>query len=232
MKRLVLNYIILICAMSVFMNNIYAQTNKSALYHARYTLATQSLWVEMGTYTDPLPFPVEEDVIIYDSHITVGGREYPFSSVSGGWKVYSGPNIIGVTTSYYVNSSNYDMYRIEKQPNPYMGGYGTFRTNMYKGEVIFESPHNNTHNSTGSTQSGISQRQNSTASSTNRQPTKHTCPLCNGKKRIVKDTHPAMFGTENYKVRCDECGGYFLRSTGHTHVTCPQCHGKGYFTTD
>lgn len=65
-----------------------------------------------------------------------------------------------------------------------------------------------------------------------RQPTKHTCSLCNGQKRIVKDTYPALFGTKDYQVKCNECGGYFMRSTGHTHITCPQCHGKGYFTTD
>lgn len=65
-----------------------------------------------------------------------------------------------------------------------------------------------------------------------RQPTKHTCSLCHGQKRIVKDTYPALFGTKDYQVKCNECGGYFMRSTGHTHITCPQCHGKGYFTTD
>ena len=90
----------------------------------------------------------------------------------------------------------------------------------------------NNGNNTGNRQSGSSHSQNSTASSTNRQPTKHTCPLCNGKKRIVKDTYPPLYGMEDYKVRCNECGGYFMRSTGHTHITCPQCHGKGYFTTD
>lgn len=66
----------------------------------------------------------------------------------------------------------------------------------------------------------------------NRQPTKHTCSLCHGQKRIVKDTYPALYGTTDYKVRCNECGGYFLRSMGHTHITCPQCHGRGYFMTD
>lgn len=66
----------------------------------------------------------------------------------------------------------------------------------------------------------------------NLQPTKHTCSLCHGQKRIVKDTYPALYGTTDYKVKCNECGGYFLRSTGHTHITCPQCHGRGYFTTD
>lgn len=74
-------------------------------------------------------------------------------------------------------------------------------------------------------------RQNKTTTN-RRQPTKHTCSLCHGNKRIVKDTYPSLFGTKDYKVRCNECGRYFLRSTGHTHITCPQCHGKGYFTTD
>lgn len=74
-------------------------------------------------------------------------------------------------------------------------------------------------------------RQNT--NTTNRhQPTKHTCNLCHGQKRIVKDTYPALYGTKDYKIKCNECGGYFMRSTGHTHITCPQCHGKGYFTTD
>lgn len=68
--------------------------------------------------------------------------------------------------------------------------------------------------------------------STRRQPTKRTCSLCNGQRRIVKDTYPSLYGQSDYQVRCNECGGYFMRSTGHTHVTCPQCHGKGYFTTE
>lgn len=64
------------------------------------------------------------------------------------------------------------------------------------------------------------------------QPTKHTCPLCHGAKRIERDTYTPLYGTEDYRVRCNECGEYFMRSTGHTHITCPQCHGRGYFTTD
>lgn len=64
------------------------------------------------------------------------------------------------------------------------------------------------------------------------QPTKHTCSLCNGQRRIVKDTYPSLYGQSDYQVKCNECGGYFMRSTGHTHITCPQCHGKGYFTTN
>lgn len=82
----------------------------------------------------------------------------------------------------------------------------------------------------GSTVTNTTQRQN--GGTGRKQPMRHTCSLCNGKKRIVKDTYPPMYGMQNYQERCNECGGLFWRSTGHTHITCPQCHGKGYFTTD
>ena len=78
--------------------------------------------------------------------------------------------------------------------------------------------------------SSSSRRQNATPS--HNQPTKHTCSLCNGQRRIVKNTYPSLYGQNDYQVKCNECGGYFMRSTGHTHITCPQCHGKGYFTTN
>lgn len=74
---------------------------------------------------------------------------------------------------------------------------------------------------------------NSTYSSPSRKrQIRHTCNLCKGRKRIVKDTYPSLYGQSDYRIKCNECGGYFMRSTGHTHITCPQCHGKGYFTTN
>lgn len=78
--------------------------------------------------------------------------------------------------------------------------------------------------------SSSSRIQNTTPS--RKQPTKHTCSLCNGQRRIVKNTYPSLYGQSDYQVKCNECGGYFMRSTGHTHITCPQCHGKGFFTTE
>lgn len=86
-----------------------------------------------------------------------------------------------------------------------------------------------TYSGTATTTSPV-RNQNSTKK--NQQPVQHTCPLCHGAKRIVKDTYTPLYGTEDYRVRCNECGEYFMRSTGHTHITCPQCHGRGYFTTD
>ena len=54
------------------------------------------------------------------------------------------------------------------------------------------------------------------------------CKRCGGKKRIVHNTHTPMFGMNDEKVRCPECGEYHLRSMGHTHIDCPECNGRGY----
>ena len=78
----------------------------------------------------------------------------------------------------------------------------------------------------------FSDSQSQSNTNTRKQSLRHTCNLCKGRKRIVKDTYPSLHGQSDYRVKCNECGGYFMRSTGHTHITCPQCHGKGYFTTD
>ena len=58
------------------------------------------------------------------------------------------------------------------------------------------------------------------------------CSVCKGKKRMVIDTNPAMYGASDYQVRCNECGGYFMKSTGHSHIDCQGCHGEGgYWVT-
>lgn len=52
------------------------------------------------------------------------------------------------------------------------------------------------------------------------------CNLCKGTGRISKDTYPAQFGLDKgEKEKCPECGEWFPKSWGHTHVTCPVCHG-------
>lgn len=54
------------------------------------------------------------------------------------------------------------------------------------------------------------------------------CSYCHGTGRVAKNTYPPMYGATDYKVRCPECGEEHLKSAGHVHVTCPNCHGRGY----
>lgn len=58
--------------------------------------------------------------------------------------------------------------------------------------------------------------------------TKIPCSLCKATGRIVRDMYPPMFGLEDTKEYCHECGQYFWRSVGHSHIPCPNCHGRGY----
>lgn len=59
-------------------------------------------------------------------------------------------------------------------------------------------------------------------------PTKHQCSLCNGTGKIIREYGTATFGTDS-QVYCSICGRSYFRSTGHSHVTCPTCHGKGWY---
>lgn len=57
-------------------------------------------------------------------------------------------------------------------------------------------------------------------------PVVHPCPYCkNGRKTISQSV--SMLGTTDYKVHCNECGGDFYRSTGHSHIDCGHCGGSG-----
>ena len=60
--------------------------------------------------------------------------------------------------------------------------------------------------------------------------TKHECSMCHGTGRIGKEFNPPSYdgNPDNTKVKCEECGGIFLKSSGHAHVPCPVCHGKKY----
>lgn len=112
-----------------------------------------------------------------------------------------------------VKGNNASESSISNNMSPYQGGYSN-----YYPQGTYTPANSRQSNSQSPNQKG--------------QPVRHDCNLCGGSKRIVKDTYPPLYGAEDYKVRCNECGGYFMRSMGHTHITCPQCHGRGYFTTE
>lgn len=56
----------------------------------------------------------------------------------------------------------------------------------------------------------------------------HQCSLCHGTGRIGKEISAPQFGLDDTsKEKCNECGKWFPKSWGHTHITCSNCHGKG-----
>lgn len=56
----------------------------------------------------------------------------------------------------------------------------------------------------------------------------HDCPYCKGTGKIVKNISVARYGLDREtKVRCNECGVEYLPSTGHTHIHCKYCGGRG-----
>ena len=79
----------------------------------------------------------------------------------------------------------------------------------------------------GSTYSSSTSSSTSSSSSSS-SSSRHECSLCNGSGMIIRESHVATFGLDSKKY-CSTCGESYMASTGHSHVTCSQCHGKGYF---
>ena len=81
----------------------------------------------------------------------------------------------------------------------------------------------NTSNSKSSSPQKVSSHTQQSYSTTLRQ-----CSHCHGTGKVPYESNSATFGTNDYRVKCSECGETHMKSTGHTHVTCPICHGKCY----
>lgn len=83
-----------------------------------------------------------------------------------------------------------------------------------------------------STTGGTSDSRRSTTNpgTTKSTPTRHDCPLCHGRGTIVRTSTIATYGKDTQRY-CSTCGRSYWASSGHSHVTCSQCHGKGYFET-
>lgn len=199
------------------------------LYSGTYTISSNGYAEATGNYIGAAGPDLTCDVEIYEDYVKVCGSDYKYSKNTrdGKERVYEGTNFLGQTEYYYVNPKTFAMRKRVFSPNPFGGGDCFFSYAMAKGETTFN--HNSMGNRGGGYSGGSSgTRSRSTGSSGSTAKKRKTCPLCHGKKRIVRESGVATYGN-NSKVRCSECGGYFWRSTGHSHITCTQCHGKGYF---
>ena len=91
----------------------------------------------------------------------------------------------------------------------------TFNNRSLDTPQWFSSTPNSNSHSTSSTSSSHSS-------------TKHTCSHCKGTGKTIRESGVATYGNDS-KVYCSTCGRSYYRSTGHSHVTCPICHGKGWY---
>ena len=106
----------------------------------------------------------------------------------------------------------------------------TFDYTMSKGEVVIPKVYNNGGGYGGydSGSSNYSPGRNSSGSTGSSSTSRRQCSLCHGTGRIVHENYTATYGYDR-KMRCNECGKDYWASSGHSHITCTQCHGKGYF---
>lgn len=55
------------------------------------------------------------------------------------------------------------------------------------------------------------------------------CSACNGTGTVVRSISVSRYGLSNdYWVKCSTCGKKYLKSVGHSHITCKHCGGTGY----
>lgn len=57
--------------------------------------------------------------------------------------------------------------------------------------------------------------------------TRRNCSNCHGSGTIVRENSTSTYGRDTQRY-CNICGRSYWTSSGHSHVSCPICHGKGY----
>lgn len=168
-------------------------------------------------------------VEIYNDYIIVSNSRYNYTrnTIDGSERVYEGTDMLGNLSYYYVNPNTFAMRLVKRYSNSFTGGFDYASYQISNGPTTFQY-NNPTYNNSGGYNNNGNSGGNSNTNRNNNNKQRHECSLCHGKKRIVRDSHPPTYGTNDSRVRCNECGGYFLRSTGHSHITCTLCHGRGY----
>ena len=202
-------------------------SSSSPRHKGTYTRSGQSLCINTGEYTSDIgDFTFEAE--FYDDYIIVAGSKckYSYTKADGRKVYYSG---IANSSSFWIVDANYNMSYETNLPTPGVGML-TFINTVSKGETTM--PHQNVggNYTGGNYNSNTSSGSRSTSTRSTTQPTRHTCPLCHGRGTIVRTSTIATYGKDTQRY-CSTCGRNYWTSSGHSHVTCSQCHGKGYFET-
>ena len=170
---------------------------------------------------------------------SVGHGRLEFDEQENGWDVYYGASYWGDRTSFLFNSDKsflkvktedgfiYEYYR--QMPPKGIYTCSLLRSNQEKKES-YEA----TYVPVPQERESVEHNKDYPSSNERKkrsQPVQHVCSVCHGEKTIVKDFYVGGYGTSdgNLQVYCNRCGKYYNKSTGHRHITCPECHGKGYW---
>lgn len=201
-------------------NSASRNTESVLLYEGDYTEGCTFVngW---GTTSQNVTAGRVHHIKIYEDHLedcpnNMSPFCYEYKWTTNGSKVYSG--FLGAfIVDYY--------YNITQEI-----GAG-IRCPWSKGNVAYNINAPVQNNGGGNYNSGNynSGSYNSGTSNTNNSgPSQVKCSYCNGTGKVAKNTYPPQFGTQDYKVRCPECGEEHWKSDGHVHVPCPSCNGRGY----
>lgn len=214
--------------------NDYSESNNSKSSGKSILLYSGTIYVSMqgynqttGQYVGSGP-DAEFGVEIYNDYIIVGSIRYDYTrnTDDDSERVYEGTDYLRNQCYYYVNPKTFAMRMVKVYGNPYMGRNEYVSYQISNGPTTYQ--HNNpTYNPSGGNNNSGNSGGNSNTNRNNNNRQRRECSLCHGKRRIVRNNSVATFGNDS-RVRCNECGGYFMRSTGHSHVTCTLCHGRGY----
>ena len=213
-----------------------SKVSSSDLRHkGTYTKSGQSLCVNTGEYTSDVgDFTFEAE--FYDDYIMVGGVKCEYAHTKpDGRKVYGDDLLAGFgnATKWWIVDSNYNMSYETDMPSPGFGSL-TFVNTVSKGETTMPKHNTGGGYTSGGYNNGSSSggsRNTTNSGTTKSTPTRHTCPLCHGNKTIVRESGVPTYGMGDRRY-CSTCGKTYWASSGHSHIPCTQCHGKGYFTTE
>ena len=167
-------------------------------------------------------------VEIYNDYIIVSSDRYNYTrnTDDGRERVYEGTDMFRNMSYYYVNPNTFAMRLVKVYGNPYMGRNEYVSYQISNGPTTYQY-NNPTYNSSGGNNNSGNSGGNSNTNRNNNNKRRSECSLCHGKRRIVRESPVPTYGNDS-RVKCNECGGYFMRSTGHSHITCTRCHGRGY----
>lgn len=207
--------------------NNSASSNESKSQSYIYTESGRGQSQKTGQWTDPSP-SMECVVEFFDDYISVNGMYCKYVKTIGGWKVYEGSTMWGMTPYYYVDG-NKNM----KKVCDYLSAYGsdTFVYPMSRnGDPTPTGGNGGSYNNTNSSFNNYDNHRMDNDSHNNTQPARQfKCAYCNGTGRIERnDNAPANFGIDKPQRKCNECGKWYNPNTFvHYHQVCGHCGGTG-----